>query len=163
MTQQDTQTQNKGLNTLQIIHSDDFVQAFTYAMTHEDIEGIVDMFASDGEWMIMATGEKFSGPDQIRQLATRSVAARIHRSEEGLLPFNVFANIEGTKFVWEYVHKGIVTDNWPASTHKPVVGTPFELPIMLMCETSQGKLNKLREYFDLQTLTEAGTPHHLYA
>lgn len=141
----------------------DLVKAFTYSMTHEDIDGIVSLFASNGEWVIMATGEKFQGLDQIRQLASRSVAARDHKSGEGLLPFNVFTNGEGTKLIWEYVHKGVVTEKWPASTHKPVVGTIFELPIILMCEISQGKIIKLREYFDLQTLTEAGTPHHLYS
>jgi hypothetical protein len=32
-----------------------------------------------------------------------------------------------------------------------------------MCEISQGKLVKVREYFDLLTLIEAGIPHHLYS
>ena len=141
----------------------EFVKEFTKVMTHDDIDGVMKLWAKEGEWLIMATGEKFSGLDQIRQLASRSVAARVHKSGEGLLPFNVFTNEEGTKLIWEYVHKGVVTENWPASTHKPVVGTKFELPIILMCEMKEGKLTKIREYFDLQTLTEAGTPHKLYS
>jgi limonene-1,2-epoxide hydrolase len=141
----------------------EFVKEFTKVMTHDDIDGVMKLWAPEGEWLIMATGEKFSGLDQIRQLASRSVAARVHKSGEGLLPFNVFTNEEGTKLIWEYVHKGVVTENWPASTHKPVVGTKFELPIILMCEMKEGKLIKIREYFDLQTLTEAGTAHHLYS
>jgi ketosteroid isomerase-like protein len=149
--------------TKETISTADLIKAFTYSMTHEDIDGIVNLFAVDGEWVIMATGEKFSGLEQIRQLATRSVAARDHKSGEGLLPSNVFTNVEGTKFIWEYKHIGVVTEKWPASTHKPGVGTKFELPIILMCEVKEGKLIELREYFDLQTLTEAGTPHHLYS
>ncbi len=141
----------------------DFVKAFTEAMTHEGIESMMKLWTADGVWEIMATGEKFSGLDKIRQLAERSVAARNHKSGEGLLPFNVFTNEEGTKLIWEYIHKGEVTDNWPASTNKPAVGTKFELPIILMCEMSGGKFTKIREYFDLLTLTEAGTPHHLYS
>ena len=141
----------------------DFVEAFTKAMTHEGIDDVMKLWDPKGNWLIMATGEKFSGLDQIRQLATRSVAARVHSSGEGLLPFNVFTNAEGTRLIWEYVHKGEVTEKWPASTHKPVVGTKFELPIILMCEIKEGKLIEIREYFDLQTLTEAGTPHHLYS
>jgi hypothetical protein len=31
------------------------------------------------------------------------------------------------------------------------------------CDIREGKLIKIREYFDLLTLTEAGTPHHLYS
>jgi hypothetical protein len=42
-------------------------------------------------------------------------------------------------------------------------GHKVDLPIMLMCEARQGKLVKVREYFDLLTLTEAGTPHHLHS
>ncbi|HTB32946.1 MAG TPA: hypothetical protein VK808_13035 [Bacteroidia bacterium] len=141
----------------------DFVEAFTKAMTHEGIDDVMKLWSPDGKWVIMATGEKFTGLEQIRQLATRSVAARVHSSGEGLLPFNVFTNAEGTRLIWEYVHKGEVTDKWPASTHKPVVGTKFELPIILMCEIKDGKLIEIREYFDLQTLTEAGTAHHLYS
>jgi ketosteroid isomerase-like protein len=141
----------------------DLVESFTQAMTHEDIDGVLKLWSPDGTWEIMATGETFSGLDKIRQLATRSVAARVHGTGEGLLPFNVFANAEATKFCWEYVHKGEVTDKWPASSKPPTLGTKFNLPIVLICEISQGKLVKIREYFDLLTLTEAGTPHHLYS
>lgn len=145
----------------------ELLQKFNEAMTHDDIDGVVALWGEDGTWEIMATGEKFSGLEQIRQLATRSVAARKHpgaeNKETGLLPFNIFANADGTKFVWEYVHKGVVTDQWPSSTNKPKPGTTFELPIILMCEVKDGKLVALREYFDLLTLVEAGAPHHLYS
>jgi ketosteroid isomerase-like protein len=141
----------------------DLIESFTRVMTHEDIEGMLKLWAPEGSWEVMATGEIFSGLDKIRQLAARSMAARVHGAAEGLLPFNVFANAEATKFCWEYVHKGEVTDKWPASTKKPAVGMRFELPIVLICEISQGKLVAIREYFDLLTLTEAGTPHHLYS
>ena len=36
------------------------IRAFTDAMTHEDIEGVVNLWAPDGEWVIMATGERFA-------------------------------------------------------------------------------------------------------
>jgi hypothetical protein len=36
-------------------------------------------------------------------------------------------------------------------------------PIILVGEIREGKIIKMREYFDLLTLTEAGTPHHLYS
>jgi steroid delta-isomerase-like uncharacterized protein len=142
----------------------DFVQTFTAAFTSDDIESFMELIATDGEWVIMATGETFRGHDQIRQLATRSVAARKHTDGLGIKPTNVFTNAEGTKLCWEYVHTGVVTDKWPSSSaQKPNPGTKFDLPIMLMCEIRQGKCVKVREYFDLLTLTEAGTPHHLYS
>jgi ketosteroid isomerase-like protein len=149
--------------TTETIISTDIIELFTQAMTHEDVDGILDLWAPDGEWVIMATGEKFRGLDQIRELATRSVAARNHKSGGGLLPYNVFMNNEETKFCWEYIHKGEVTDKWPASVNKPSVGTKFNLPIVLICEIDRGKIIKIREYFDLLTLTEATTKHHLYS
>ncbi|MFY9747619.1 MAG: nuclear transport factor 2 family protein [Acidobacteriaceae bacterium] len=141
----------------------DLAQIVTEAMTSDDVESMVNAFAPDGEWVIMATGETFRGYDEIRQLATRSVAARDHTEGLGIKPTNVFTNSEGTKLCWEYVHTGVVTDKWPASSHKVAPGTKFDLPIILICDIRQGKLVRIREYFDLLTLLEPDTPHRLYS
>jgi len=140
-----------------------FLQAFTAAFTSDDIESFMNLIAPDIAWVIMATGETFRGLDQIRQLATRSVAARNHTDGLGIKPTNVFTNADGTKLCWEYLHTGVVTDKWPASSDKVAPGTKFDLPIILMCDIRQGKLVKIREYFDLLTLIEPGTPHRLYS
>lgn len=143
---------------------DTIVKVFTAAFTTDDIETYMTFFVPESEWKIMATGETFRGLDQIRQLAKRSVAARKHSGGLGIKPFNVFTDTEGTKLIWEYVHTGVVTEQWPASSaHRPDPGTKFELPILLMCEIRQGKLMKTREYFDLLTLLEPGTSHRLYS
>jgi hypothetical protein len=39
----------------------------------------------------------------------------------------------------------------------------LELPIVLICDIRKDKLVKIREYFDLQTVTEPGNPHKLYS
>jgi len=150
--------------TAPILDSADLIKDFTTAFTSDDIESWRDLLATNGEWKIMATGETFSGLDQMTQLATQSVAARKHSGELGIKPTNIFTNAEGTKLCWEYVHTGIVTEKWPStSPQRPAPGTKFDLPIMLMCEIQDGKLFRVREYFDLLTLTEPGTPHHLYS
>jgi len=160
----DMETVKRQLGTAGSQQNSDFIEVFTAAFTSDNIEGFMDLIAPDGEWVIMATGETFRGHDQIRQLATRSVAARNHTDGLGIKPTNVFTNADGTKLCWEYVHTGVVTDNWPSSSaHKPPPGTKFDLPIMLMCEIGQGKLVKVREYFDLLTLLEPETPHRLYS
>jgi ketosteroid isomerase-like protein len=134
------------------------------AMTSDDVDGMVKLFAPDGEWIIEATGETFRGLDQIRQLATRSIAARAHGKGLGIKPTNVFTNAEGTKLCWEYVHEGDVTDRWLASSsHKPAPGTTFKLPIILICDLREGKLVTIREYFDLLTLLEPDIPRRLYS
>lgn len=142
----------------------DIVRMFTAAFTSDDIESFMKLIDPDAEWVVMATGETFRGLDRIRELATRSVAARDHTAGLGIKPTNVFANAEGTKLCWEYVHTGLVTDKWPStSAQKPTPGTKFDLPIILVCEIRQGKFVKVREYFDLLTLLEPGTPHRLYS
>jgi len=81
----------------------------------------------------------------------------------GIKPTNIFTNAEGTKLCWEYMHTAVVTDKWPSSTHRPAPGTKIALPIVLICETCGGKLVKVREYFDLLTVTKPGIPHKLYS
>src|SRR5580698_10861521 len=150
-------------NKMQIISkitdSTNLVKAFTDAFTSDDIEGWKNLLAPDGEWKIMATGETFQGLNKMVELANRSVAARKHGGELGIKPTNVFTNAEGTKLGWEYIHTGIVTEKWPStSAQKPAPGTKFELPIMLMCDIRERKIFRVREYFDLLTLTEPGVP-----
>jgi ketosteroid isomerase-like protein/pimeloyl-ACP methyl ester carboxylesterase len=141
----------------------DLVQAFTAAFTSDDVESFYKLIAPEAEWVIMATGETFRGLDQIKQLTVRSVAARTHGGGLGIKPTNIFTNADGSELCWEYMHTGVVTEKWPASSQRPAPGTKFELPIILVGEIREGKIIKMREYFDLLTLTEAGTPHRLYS
>jgi ketosteroid isomerase-like protein len=139
------------------------VQAFTAAFTSDDVESFYKLIDPDGEWVIVATGETFRGLDEIKQLTTRSVAARTHGGGLGIKPTNIFTNADETKLCWEYVHTAVVTDKWPSSTDRPAPGTKIEVPIVLIGEIRQGKLLKVREYFDLRTATEPGVTHKLYS
>ena len=118
------------------MNTTDFVKAFTDAMTHEGVEEMMKLWSPDGEWVVMATGETFKGLDKIRELATRSVAARTHGAGEGLLPFNVFTDAEGTKLIWEYVHKAVVTDKWPATTLSIFAASRVSEPAMFRFSAS---------------------------
>ncbi|HWW22058.1 MAG TPA: nuclear transport factor 2 family protein [Steroidobacteraceae bacterium] len=142
----------------------DLVEAFTAAFTSDDVESFYRLISAQAEWVIMATGETFRGLDQIKQLTRRPMAARTHRGGPGIKPTTVFSSADGSMLCWEYVHTGIVIDKWPASSlQRPAPGTTFELPIILVAEIREGKIIKMREYFDLLTLTESGAPHHLYS
>jgi hypothetical protein len=54
-------------------------------------------------------------------------------------------------------------DQWPSSADRPAVGTKISVPIILSCEIRDGKIVKAREYFDMWSLVDPGTPHHLYS
>jgi hypothetical protein len=113
--------------------------------------------------VVVATGETFRGLDEIKQLAIRSVAARTHGGGLGIKPTNIFTNADGTKLCWEYLHTAVVTDKWPASKNRPAQGAKIELPIVLICDIRRDKLVRVREYFDLQTVTDPGVRHKRYS
>jgi ketosteroid isomerase-like protein len=142
--------------------SADLVERFTAAFTSDDIESFYKLIDPNGEWVIMATGETFRGLDQIKQLTVRSVVARTHGGGLGIRPTNIFTNADGLKLCWEYMHTAVVTDKRPSSKNRPAPGTKIELPIVLVGDIRQDKLVKVREYFDLQTLSDPGVPHRLY-
>ena len=141
----------------------DLVQTFTAAFTTDDVESFYKLIDPNAEWTIMATGETFRGLEEIKQLATRSVAARDHTDGLGIKPFNIFTNAEGTRLCWEYVHTAAVTDKWPSSANRPAPGTKIDMPILLSCEIRDDKITKVREYFDMWSIVDPGVPHHLYS
>jgi steroid delta-isomerase-like uncharacterized protein len=138
------------------------VQAFTDAMTSDNIEELIPLFADDAEWTIMATGETFRGKDGIRKLAERAVSSRTHSAELGIHPRNVFTNAEGTRMCWEYVHTGIANkEGWTQDS--PPAGSVLNEPIVLVCDIKDGKIAALREYLDLLTALEPDKKRRLYS
>jgi ketosteroid isomerase-like protein len=139
----------------------EFIHKLMRTIIQEDMQGLLNLFAPDGEWVIMATGERFQGPSRIRALTSLSVVMRAQGAGLEPEPAGVFADADGTKICLEYIYRGLVAKDWPKSAHPPVLGTPFEIPVTLIGEVYQGKLVKVREYFDWLTLTEAGAKNRL--
>jgi ketosteroid isomerase-like protein len=128
------------------------IQTFkkTFLAVDSDIEGFMELVAPDCEWTIMATGEKFSGIEKVRELAERSVAGRIHTKEIKMEPATLFATEE--YFVIEYIHNAVVTENWPASKNRPAPGSVLNIPICIVAHIKNEKFDRLHEYFDLATV-----------
>jgi ketosteroid isomerase-like protein len=121
----------------------------TFLSVESDIDGFMALVAPDCEWTIMATGEKFTGTEQVRELAERSTAARTHTEDIKMKPTTLFATDD--YFVIEYLHRAIVTENWPASKNRPAPGTLVSIPICIVAHIRDEKFNWLHEYFDLAT------------
>jgi ketosteroid isomerase-like protein len=139
----------------------DLVRAVTDAMTSDNIEKVIPLFADDAGWTIMATGESFRGHDRIRMLAERAVASRAHTDELGIHPRNVFTNAEGTRMCWEYLHTGIAKrEGW--TQDRPREGLRLDEPIVLVCDIDDGKIVALREYLDLLSVLEPDRSHRIY-
>jgi uncharacterized protein (TIGR02246 family) len=142
----------------------DLVQGIKNAMESDDVDGFMMLFTPDAEWVMLATGETYRGREQISQILKRALFARTHTENLGFNVTNTFSDAEGTKLCLEYLHKGIVGEKWPSSSaHRPAPGTEFELPIVWILDTHQGKIVKMREYFDMLTIINAGTREKLFS
>ena len=130
-----------------------FIKKFSEVFLSDDIEGMVDLMDKGCEWTIMATGEVFRGPEQVRKLAERSVAARQHTRDVHMDFKNLFSTDE--QMVLKYVHRGIITTSNDISVKLPKAGVKFMLPIRLVCHVKNGKFDKINEYFDVSTLIDA--------
>ncbi len=139
----------------------DFTHKFMRSIVQGDMEALINLFTAEGEWVIMATGERFQGPSRIQALASVSVVMRAQGAGLEPEPAGVFTDEAGTKICLEYIYRGLVAKDWPKSAHPPAPGTPFEIPVTLIGELNQGKLVKIREYFDWLTLAEAGAKNRL--
>lgn len=139
----------------------DFFRRFSDAFLGDDIDGIMELIDDECVWEIMATGEVFTGATQVRQLAERSVAARTH-TDDVHMRFGDHL-VTADHMCLEYVHEGIVTQNWPASENRPAVGSRFELPICLVCRLKDDRFIRVHEYFDLGTLVAGGRKARLYS
>ena len=138
------------------------VRAMTDAMTSDDVESMVSLFAPEGDWLIVATGESFrdsmrSGSgDTLRRGASPpggkgdQTHKRFHQRRRDKALLGVRPYCRG--------HRQMASFEEQASS-----GTKIELPIVLICDIRGDKLVKIREYFDLQTATEPGVPHKLYS
>jgi ketosteroid isomerase-like protein len=132
-----------------------FTKKFSEVFLTDDVDGMVGMVDDECDWAIMATGETFHGPEQIRKLAERSIAARQHTKDVRMDFKNLFSTED--QMVLEYVHRGIITKSNDITVTLPTAGTEFVLPICLVCHVKNGKFDKIDEYFDVSTLTGAKT------
>jgi hypothetical protein len=132
-----------------------FIKKFVEVFLTDDVDGMIELVSKNCSWTIMATGEVFRGPEQIRKLAQRSVAARAHTKDVHMEFKNLFSTND--QMVLEYVHRGIINKSNDISVKLPAVGTEFVLPICLVCHVKGGKFDKIDEYFDVGTLTGSKT------
>jgi len=128
------------------------VQIIKDVMTARDVESMANLFAINAEWVLIPTGEIYTGPDKIREVVAGSMKMDFQFVES-------FYNADQTKLSIEYLHNMVVTEKWGSmsSSEKPVPGTKFQLKVVWICDTYQGKIVKISEYFDMLTLMNGGT------
>ena len=91
-------------------------------------------------------------------IATRSIAARTSAGRVRPRPSEVVTSDDGKRFWWEYVHTKGVAEARAGSSHGPSPPVVFKLPVMLSGDIRNGKLVKVREYYDLPGPDRIGRP-----
>jgi ketosteroid isomerase-like protein len=125
----------------------------TFLPAESDVEGFMELIAPNCEWTMMATGEKFSGAEKVREMANHALVARAHTEKIKMEPTTLFAT--GDYFVIEYLHNAIVTADWTASKNRPAPGTVVSIPICIVAHIEGEKFDRIHEYFDLATVSGA--------
>lgn len=133
-------------------------RALNDAYNARDLEAAVALTTPDVELVNMATGQTFHGPEGVRQFLG---------GWSGAFPDS---QVETTKVVadehgaaMEFIGRGTQTGPLPGPAGAiPPTGRPVEVPFIQMLEMRQGKIARIRLYFDsaglLQQLGIMPTP-----
>ena len=155
----DMETVKRQLGTEDTQHdTESFAQKFKKIYLGDDLDGFMQLVDKDAVWTFMATGEKFSGIDQIRKAGEKAMAGRIHTKDLHMELTNMFAGEEHVCI--EYLHRAIMPEH-STITGSPAAGTEIAVPICITMYVKNGKFTTFNEYLNLATLS--GVKQHLFS
>lgn len=128
------------------------------AFLNDNLEGFLQMLDKDAVWTFMATGEKFSGVEQIRKAAERAMAGRVHTKDLHMEFTNTICSED--QVCVEYLHRALAPKHGTIAGSPPE-GTEIAVPICLTMHIKNGKIDKFNEYLDMGTVS--GTTKHLFS
>lgn len=115
----------------------------------EQLESLLDLFADEVHWLIVPTATDIRGKAQLRELAANHWHASPDRVKKLV---SLFA---GEEFgCLEYTSGGTVTNDADfVTTAIEATGRRYEVSCCFVFHFGvDGKINRVREYFDLQTV-----------
>jgi ketosteroid isomerase-like protein len=136
---------------------ENFAQKFKKCYLTDDLDSFMQLVDKDAVWTFMATGEQFKGTEQIRKLAEKTMAGRIHTKALHMELTNLFCGEE--QMCIEYLHRAIMPEH-STITGAPPAGTEIAVPICITMHVKNGKFDRLNEYMDFATLS--GVKQHLF-
>ena len=130
--------------------SEGFAMKFKEIYLGDDLDGFVQLLDKDIIWTFMATGEKFSGIEQVRKAAEKSMAGRIHTKDLHMELTNLFWSEDHVCI--EYLHRGLAPEQGTI-TGSPKAGTEIAVPICITMHIKDGKIDMFNEYLNLATFS----------
>jgi ketosteroid isomerase-like protein len=116
----------------------------------DDLDGFMQLFDNDAVWTFMATGEKFTGIEEIRKGGEKAMAGRVHTKDLHMELTNLFWSDEWVCI--EYLHRCLAPEH-ATITGSPKAGTEIAMPICITMHVKNGKIDLFNEYLNLATIT----------
>jgi ketosteroid isomerase-like protein len=128
------------------------LEKFARAFAEDNPGLLLSLLASDCEWTIMPTGERFKGLLEIRSLTEKVQSARAHSDEAKLTIREAFS--DAAHLCIEFLHRGVVTNGFGGGgIDAPPPGAIFEIDFCVTARIRDGKIIRVREYFDHSQFT----------
>jgi len=114
----------------------------------KNLDKLLELIDPNIEWLIVPTGDIIKGQDEFVKLARNHWAASPNRIKKLL---NLFANEEYASL--EYITGGTLTGDANFGSIKIVAtGAKYELQCCFVFHFTNGKIDRVREYFDMETV-----------
>ncbi|MBB4633378.1 nuclear transport factor 2 family protein [Sphingosinicella soli] len=141
------------MSSLHQPHSTDEVllREFVRCFVEDDPTSLLAMLSPDCEWTVMPTGERFDGLSEIAGLMDKVQQARTHSSEARLEIRDAFVG-DGHLCI-EFLHRGVIAAGFGGGASDVASGTIFEIDFCATALLRDGKIVRVREYFDHMQLT----------
>ncbi|HEY4832737.1 MAG TPA: nuclear transport factor 2 family protein [Waddliaceae bacterium] len=127
-----------------------FALKFRKVLFGDDLDGFMQLFNNDAVWTFMATGEKFTGIEEIRKGGAKAMTGRVHTKDFHMEGKNLFWSDEWVCI--EYLHHCLAPEHAIISG-SPKAGTEIALPICITMHIKNGKIDTFNEYLNLATIT----------
>jgi ketosteroid isomerase-like protein len=114
----------------------------------KNLDKILELVDPNIEWLIVPTGDIIKGKDEFSKLAKNHWAASPNRIKTLI---NLFASEEYASL--EYLTGGTLTGDADFGSTKIVAtGAKYELQCCFVFHLTNGKIDRVREYFDMETV-----------
>ena len=127
-----------------------FALKFRKVLFGDDLDGFMQLFNTDAVWTFMATGEKFTGIEEIRRGGEKAMAGRVHTKDLHMECTNLFWSDEWVCI--EYLHRCLAPEHAIISG-SPKAGTEIAMPICITMHLKNGKIDIFNEYMNLATIS----------
>lgn len=119
-----------------------------------DVVRVMELIDPACQWVLMATGERYTGHEAITMIGLESAAAISHSDQHQLRVTSLFGS--GDNVCLEYVHGALL--QLPGQSEK----VPIEMPICIVFTCRNGMITRAHEYYEVEQMRGPGAVQPVY-